>query len=109
MATIILSAVAFTKKNFSRSESVCFSWADWRFEVISQVPYSLDQASSDFWLFQTMKYIFRGRTFSSRADTVLATFQWSKQTFKVAFAAAMESWLRRWEKYVRLLGDYVKK
>ncbi|KAJ4447218.1 hypothetical protein ANN_09220 [Periplaneta americana] len=36
-------------------------------------------------------------------------FTWSKQTPKEAFAAAMASWRRLYEKYLRLKGDYVEK
>jgi hypothetical protein len=64
---------------------------------------------SDFWLFPTMKDILRGRTFTSRAAIASAIFQWSKQTPREAFAAAMESWRRRFKKCVRLQGDYVEK
>lgn len=79
------------------------------FEVISHAPYSPDLAPSDFWLFPTMKDTLRGRRFTSRAAIASAIFQWSKQTPKEAFAAAMESWRRRCEKCVRLQGDYVEK
>ncbi|PNF26656.1 hypothetical protein B7P43_G06820 [Cryptotermes secundus] len=47
--------------------------------------------------------------FTSRAAIALTIFQWSKQTPREAFAAAMESWRRRCEKCVRLQGDYVEK
>ncbi|PNF19239.1 hypothetical protein B7P43_G08215 [Cryptotermes secundus] len=78
-------------------------------EMVSHAPYSPDLAPSDFWLFPTTKDALRGRTFTSRAAIASAIFQWSKQTPTEAFAAAMESWRRRCEKYVRLQGDYVEK
>jgi len=37
------------------------------------------------------------------------TSQWSQQTPKEAFAAAMQSWRQRCEKCVRLQDDYVEK
>jgi len=37
------------------------------------------------------------------------TSQWSQQTPKEAFAAAMQSWRQRCEKCVRLQGDYIEK
>jgi hypothetical protein len=44
-----------------------------------------------------MKDILYGRTFTSRVAIASAIFQWSKQTPKEAFAAAMVSWRRRCE------------
>ena len=77
------------------------------FEVIPHAPYSPDLAPSDFWLFPTMKDTLRGRTFTSRAAIASAIFQWSNKTPREAFAAAMQSWHRHFEKCVRLQGDYV--
>ena len=68
-----------------------------------------DMKPSDFWLFPTMKDSVRGRTFSSRSALATAIFQWSERTPKEAFAAAMQSWRERYEKYVCLQGDYVEK
>mgnify|MGYP003623263763 CR=1 FL=1 len=79
------------------------------FEVVAHAPYSPDLAPSDFWLFPTMKDTLRGRNFSSRAAIASAIFQWSKQTPREAFSAAMASWRRRCEKCVRVQGDYVEK
>ena len=82
---------------------------DNNFEVVPHAPYSPDLAPSDFWLFPTMKDTLRGRTFTSRAAIASAIYQWSNQTPKEAFAAAMTSWRRRCEKCIRLEGDYVEK
>ena len=79
------------------------------FEVVPHAPYSPDLAPSDFWLFPTMKGTLRGRTFSSRCALATAIFQWSEQTPKEAFAAAMQSWHERCEKCVRLKDDDVEK
>ena len=56
-----------------------------------------------------MKDTLRGRTFSSLSALATAIFQWSQQTPKEAFAAAMQWWRERCEKCVRLQGDYVEK
>ena len=61
------------------------------------------------WLFPTLKDNLRGHTFSSLSALVTAIFQWSQRTPKDAFAAAMQSWRQRCEKFVRLQGDYVEK
>ncbi|PSN53998.1 Mariner Mos1 transposase, partial [Blattella germanica] len=82
---------------------------DNNFEVFPHAPYSPDLAPSDFRLVPTMKDTLRGRTFTSRAAIASAIFQWSNKTPREAFAAAMQSWCRRCEKYVRLQGDYVEK
>ena len=82
---------------------------DNNFEVVPHVPYSPDLAPSDFWLFPTLKDTLRGRTFSSRSALATAIFQWSQRTPTEAFAAAMQSWRQRYEKCVRLQGDYVEK
>jgi histone-lysine N-methyltransferase SETMAR len=82
---------------------------DSNFEVVPHALYSPDLAPSDFWLFPTLKDTLRGRTFSSHSALAIAIFQWSQQTAKEAFAAAMQSWCLRCEKYVRLQGDYVEK
>ncbi|PSN53962.1 Mariner Mos1 transposase [Blattella germanica] len=68
-----------------------------------------DLAPSDFGLFPTMKDTLHGRNFSSRAAIASAIFQWSKQTPREAFSAAMASWRRRCEKCVRVQRDYVEK
>ena len=62
-----------------------------------------------FLLFPTLKDTLRGRTFSSRSALAKAIFHWSQRTPKEAFAAAMQSWRQRYEKYVCLQGDYVDK
>ena len=82
---------------------------DNNFEVVSHAPYSPDLAPNDFWLFPTLKDNLRGHTFSSLSALVTAIFQWSQRTPKDAFAAAMQSWRQRCEKFVRLQGDYVEK
>jgi len=79
------------------------------FEVIPHAPYSPDLVQNDFWLFPTLKNTLRGRTFSSLSALATAIFQWSQRTRKQAFAAAMQSWRQRCEKYVRLQGDYAEK
>jgi len=82
---------------------------DNNFEVVPHAPYSPELAPSDFWLFPTLKYTLRGRTFSSRSALATAIFQWSQQTPTDAFAAAMQSWRQRCETCLRLQGDYVEK
>jgi len=82
---------------------------DDNFEVVPHAPYSPDLATSDFWLFLTLKVTLHGRTFSSCSVLATAIFQWSQRTPKEAFGVAMQSWHQRCEKCVRLQGDYVAK
>jgi len=46
---------------------------------------------------------------TNRRGLASCTSQWSQRTPKEAFAAAMQSRRRRYEKCVRLQGDYVEK
>ena len=51
---------------------------DNNFEVVPHAPYIPDIAPSDFWLFPKLKYILRGRTFSSLSALATAILQWSQ-------------------------------
>ena len=66
---------------------------DNNFEVVPHAPYTPDIAPSDFWLFPTLTYILRGRTFSSLSALATAIFQWSQRIPKrsVFFRHAIEA------------------
>jgi len=78
----------------------------WKFFLMLRIHLTSHQAI--FGCFQHRRTLC-GRTFSSCSAIGTAIFQWSQQTPKEAFAAAMQSWRQRREECVRLHGDYVEK
>ena len=51
---------------------------DNNYEIVPHPLYSPDLASSDFWLFPTLKDTLLGHIFSSRSTLATAIFQWSQ-------------------------------
>jgi len=105
------AAVLFHHDNTPPHQAACVHqfFDDNNFEVVPHAPYIPDLAPSDFLLFPILTDTLHGCTFSSRSALATAIFQWSQQTPKEAFAAAMQSWHQCCEKCVHLQGDYIEK
>ena len=73
-----VAAVFFHHDNASPHRAAHVNQYFDNFEVVPHAPYIPDIAPSDFWLFPKLKYILRGRTFSSRSALATTIFQWSQ-------------------------------
>ena len=81
-----------------------------RFDLLSQPPYSPDLAPSDFALFPRLKKLLRGRIFDNRdrlEQEVRRTLLFDLP--REDFAKAIDDTLCRWQKCVKIKGDYVEK
>ena len=79
------------------------------FELLNCPPYSPDLVPCDFHVFQSFKGSLRGQTFESDKDVIHAIDDWFEQLDEQFFIDGIKALAHRWEKYVTLGGDYVKK
>ena len=77
-------------------------------EVLKHPPYSPDLAPSDYWLFADMKKNLRGRRFGSRSALGSAIYQYGERTPTQSFRAAIQDLTKRWNRCVRLQGEFVE-
>jgi hypothetical protein len=74
--------------------------------VITQPPYSSDLASSDFWLFPTLKMSLKGTRFATMEDIKSNVKAELQKIPKEAFFWCFQQWQDRWSKCVYALGSY---
>jgi len=79
------------------------------FETLDHPPYSPDLAPSDFFLFPEMKNPLRGRRFNCREDVIQEVEAWFSSKTQAFYSEGLHRVRKRWEKCVRLHGDYVEK
>jgi histone-lysine N-methyltransferase SETMAR len=79
------------------------------FETLDHPPYSPDLAPSDFFLFPEMKNPLRGRRFDCREDVIQEVEAWFSSKTQAFYSEGLRRVKKRWEKCVRLHGDYVEK
>lgn len=79
------------------------------FELLQHPPYSPDLAPSDFHLFRSLKDSLRGRQFDSDENVIKAINDWCDQLDESFFLDGVKALEHRWEKCVKLRGDYVEK
>ncbi len=77
-------------------------------EMIPHPPYSPDLASNDFF-FPTLKRSVKGWRFSSTNEIETAVQGGLQRTSKDGFEEVFEQWQKRWDKCVRLGGEYIKR
>ena len=77
-------------------------------EVLKHPPYSPDLAPSDYWLFSDMKSQLRGRKFGSRSALGTAIYQYGKKTPTQSFRRAIQDLIKRWDRCVRMQGEFVE-
>jgi len=78
-------------------------------EVVPHPPYSPDMAPSDFFLYPSMKSNMRGVKYESREEIIQAVYAELKRLSKNGLSHVFEMWRHRWNKCIRLQGEYVKR
>ena len=81
-----------------------------KFDVLYYPPYSPDLAPADFALFPRLKKFLRGRVFENRENLereVRRTLLFGIQ--REEFASAIDHVFQRWQKCVKIRGDFVEK
>ena len=92
--------VSKATKDFLASKSI---------KTIDHPPYSPDLAPVDFWLFPLAKKKMAGKVLEDEEDALKEWYGVIQTIPKKAFAAAFQSWIKRWNKCKDLDGDYVEK
>ena len=76
--------------------------------VLKHPPYSPDLAPSDCWLFSDRHSQLRGRKFGSRSALGTAICQYGKKTPTQSFRTAIQDLIKRWDRCVRMQGEFVE-
>ena len=74
------------------------------YELLLHLPYSLDLAPYDFFLFPEMNTWFPGKKFSSNEEIIVETGVYFNESY---FLEGLKKWLGHWEKCIALKGNYV--
>ena len=90
------------------SERTQAALRDLQFETLPHPPYSPDLSPCDYWLFGPMKKYLKGRRFENLQQLSSSVSQWVRSTPETFFRAGIEKLPERWEKCIRLLGDFVE-
>ena len=79
------------------------------FEIVPHPPYSPDLAPSDYHLFPNLKKHIGGTRFADDDDVMRVVEGYFGSLSKTVFYEGINKLRHRWEKCVRLKGDYVEK
>ena len=80
-----------------------------KFEPIPHPPYSPDLAPCDFYFFPLLKRDLKGNHCTSDDEVKAAVASWIREKSEEYFSDGIKKLVTRWEKCVRLNGDYVEK
>ena len=78
-----------------------------KFEMVSQPPYSLDQAPSDFYLFPNLKRWLTGQRFYSNEELIAETNTYFEELPKDYYSDGIKKLEDRWNRCIDLKGEYV--
>ena len=79
------------------------------YKLILHPTYSLDLATSDYFLFPNLKKDIRGRHFRSNEKVVAAVEEWVRDSDPGFFSSGLMALEHRWSKCIILEGNYIKK
>ena len=79
------------------------------YEVMEHPHYSLDLASSDFYLFPKIKLFLAGQRFSSNQEAIAAVEGYFADLTKNDYRDGIIALEHRWNKCICLKGNYVEK
>lgn len=79
------------------------------FKILPHPPYSPDLAPSDYFLFPNLKRNLRGRKFDDEEEVIGAVDQYLEDQEETFYRKGLMMLKTRWEKCIRLKGDYVEK
>mgnify|MGYP003546937451 CR=1 FL=1 len=77
--------------------------------LLPHPPYSPDLAPSDYHLFSALKKPLRGHHFANLDEMKTAVSAWIAETPRIFFDNGIRKLTQRWEKCVKLNGDYIEK
>lgn len=80
-----------------------------RYELLPHPPYSPDLAPSDFFLFPNLKKWLGGKRFTSNEEVISETEAYFAEFDESYFLSGLEKLEHRWDKCIKLRGDYVEK
>ena len=80
-----------------------------KFELLPHVPYSSDFASSNYFLFPTLKKWLGGQRFINNEEVESAVNGYFDELDGSHYKQGIEAIEHRWEKCIELKGDYVEK
>lgn len=78
-------------------------------KIVPHPPYSPDLAPSDFFLYPQMKKVTRGVKYESREEVLLAVQGSLQQLLANGFQHVFDMWQHRWNKCIRLQGEYIER
>lgn len=81
----------------------------WAGNGLSHPPYSSDLVPNDFHLFGPLKEALHRKRFQNNEDVLNFVKNWLKHPNRESFAAGIKKFLVRWNKCVRVQGDYAEK
>jgi len=81
----------------------------WGWEILKQLPYSLDPAPSDFHLFPNMKKHLCAKWFKSHDDVKHEVQMWLRGQDPTFYLQGFEKWISHLDKCFNTEGDYVEK
>ena len=79
------------------------------YELIPHHAYTLDLASSDFFLFPNLEKDIRGCQFRSDEEVVMAVEDWVDGKDPDFFSSGLIALEHRWSKCITLEGNYIEK
>ena len=82
---------------------------DFEFEIVPHHPYSPDLTPSDYYLFPYLKKHIGGQRYSSSKDVLSSVEGYFGSLTPTDFWQGINKLRERWDKYMRLWGDYVEK
>ncbi len=78
-------------------------------ELIPHPPYSPNLAPNDFFLYPALKRSLKGCRFSSINEIETAVQGGLQNISKDGFQEVFQQWQKRWDKCVRLGGEYIER
>jgi hypothetical protein len=82
---------------------------DLHYELLEHPSHTPDMASPDFYLFPKLKLFLAGQGFSSNQEAIAAVERYFADLTKNRYRDGIMALEHRWNKFISLNGDYVKK
>lgn len=91
-----------------RSQVAHSAYRDCDFELLEHPPYSPDLAPSDYYLFGRLKADLRGKRFKDKNEIKSFVSGWFDSRPNDFYSKAIESLPEKWNKCIRLRGEYIE-
>ena len=106
---VIHPIIATRQRTSPYSEVDCQYRATIGLDTFASPPYSPDLAPSDYHLFSALKKLLRGHHFANLDEMKTAVSARIAETPRIFFDNGIRKLTQRWEKCVKLNGDYIEK